>query len=195
MTTQSSKTLKITNGTPTLQPGVYQGGISVFDFTDSTKPVEIAFFDRGPIDAKQLITGGFWSAYWYNGKIIGSEMQRGLDIFELTPSAAITQNEIDAANTVHVDFENVQDQQKFVWPPSFALSRAYTDQLERWKGLSEAKVTAVRSALTAAEGMSGAARTAALSKLAAQVAGYVSGSSDAGRVNLLESSIRALSKS
>ncbi|HEY7896018.1 MAG TPA: hypothetical protein VIC24_14045, partial [Gemmatimonadaceae bacterium] len=66
--------------------GWYQGGISVFDFTDSAKPVEIAFFDRGPIDATQLMTGGFWSAYWYNGQIYGSEIARGIDLFRLTPS-------------------------------------------------------------------------------------------------------------
>ena len=64
--------------------GWYQGGLSVFDFTDSANPVEIAFFDRGPIDAKQLITGGFWSTYWYNGHIYGAEIARGIDIFRLT---------------------------------------------------------------------------------------------------------------
>ena len=75
----------------------YQGGVSVFDFTDSTKPVEIAYFDRGPIDAKNLITGGYWSTYWYNGRIYGSEISRGIDIFRLLPSEHLTQNEIDAA--------------------------------------------------------------------------------------------------
>src|SRR5437870_3128539 len=79
----------------------YQGGVSVFEWTDPAHPHEIAFFDRGPNDSTRAMGGGFWSVYWYNGKIYGSEMQRGLDVFELTPSAAITQNEIDAANTVH----------------------------------------------------------------------------------------------
>ena len=78
----------------------YQGGMSVFDFTDSTKPVEIAYFDRGPIDAKQLITGGYWSTYWYNGHIYGSEIARGLDVFKLMPSEHLSQNEIDAATLV-----------------------------------------------------------------------------------------------
>jgi hypothetical protein len=119
-------------------------------------------------------------------------MQRGLDIFELTPSAAISQNEIDAAKSVKFDFLNVQDQPKFVWPASFALSRAYTDQLERWKGLSGDKVTAIRTALSSADGMSGAARRDALNKLAGDVRGYESGSSDVGRVRLLESSLRDL---
>ena len=119
-------------------------------------------------------------------------MQRGLDIFELTPSGAITQNEIDAAMSVKFDFLNVQDQPKFVWPATFALSRAYTDQLERWKGLSADKVSAVRSALSSAEGMSGSGRRDALNKLAGDVRGYASGSSDVGRVRLLEASLRDL---
>ena len=75
----------------------YQGGISVMDFTDAEHPFEIAYFDRGPIDPNILILGGDWSAYWYNGHIYASEIARGLDIFELTPTANLTQNEIDAA--------------------------------------------------------------------------------------------------
>ena len=117
----------------------YQGGISVFDWTDVEHPKEIAFFDRGPIDATRLVSGGSWSAYWYNGVIVSSEIARGLDIYELVPSGLITQNEIDAAKTVHFDYLNAQDQQKFVWPPSFALARAYLDQLERSKGLRPAR--------------------------------------------------------
>ena len=110
----------------------YQGGISVFDWTDAAHPKEIAFFDRGPIDSTKLVAAaGSWSAYWYNGVIVSSEIARGLDIFELTPSAFISQNEIDAAKTVHFDYLNTQGQPKLVWPPSFALARAYVDQLER----------------------------------------------------------------
>ena len=88
----------------------YQGGISMFEWTDPSHPHEIGFFDRGPNDANRLITGGYWSAYWYNGHIYGSEIDRGLDVFDLVPSGAITQNEIDAANTVQMPFLNVQDQ-------------------------------------------------------------------------------------
>ena len=84
----------------------YQGGVSVFDFTDSAQPFEIAYFDRGPVDAKQLITAGHWSSYWYNGYIYGTEMARGLDVFRLTPSEHLSQNEIDAARLVRYD--NVQ---------------------------------------------------------------------------------------
>ena len=170
----------------------YQGGASVFEWTDPRHPHEIAFFDRGPNDSTRLRGGGYWSAYWYNGHIIGSEMQRGLDVFELTPSAAISQNEIDAANSIHFDFLNVQDQPKFVWPATFALSRAYTDQLERWRGLSADRVAAVRSGLAGAEGMSGSGRREALNTLAGQVGGYVSGSRDPQRVRWLETSIRDL---
>jgi len=170
----------------------YQGGISIFEWTDPAHPHEIAYFDRGPNDSTTLKGGGYWSAYWYNGKIVGSEMQRGLDIFELTPSGAISQNEIDAAKSVQMTFENVQDQPKFVWPATFALSKAYTDQLERWHGLSADQVASVRSALSSAESASGSARKDALSKLAGQVHGYVGASSDPNRVRWLEQSVKDL---
>ncbi len=172
----------------------YQGGASVFEWTDPKHPHEIAFFDRGPNDGTRLMGGGFWSVYWYNGQIIGSEMERGLDIFELTPSAAISQNEIDAAKTVRFPFLNVQDQPKFVWPASFALSRSYTDQLERWKGLSADKVTAVRSALSRAESAGGTARRDALMALSAQVRSYEGSSTDPQRVQWLAASISDLAK-
>jgi hypothetical protein len=170
----------------------YQGGLSVFEWSDPAHPHELAFFDRGPNDSTRAMGGGFWSAYWYNGHIVGSEMQRGLDVFELTPSGAITQNEIDAAKTVQWSFLNVQDQPRIVWPASFPLSRAYTDQLERWKGLSATQVSAVRDGLRSAEGASGAARRDALLKLANQVRGYESGSSDVVRVRWLTQSISDL---
>jgi len=170
----------------------YQGGLSIFEWTDPAHPHEIAFFDRGPNDSTRAMGGGFWSTYWYNGKIVGSEMQRGLDIFELTPSAAISQNEIDAAKSVQMSFENVQDQPKFVWPASFALSKSYTDQLERWHGLSADQVSSVRSALSSAESASGSARKDALNKLAGQVHGYIGGSTDPNRVQWLEQSVKDL---
>jgi hypothetical protein len=101
----------------------YQGGVSVMDFTDAAHPVEIAYFDRGAIDPKTMILGGDWSAYWYNGYIYGSEIARGLDVFKLTPSKFLTQNEIDAANLVHVNELNVQNQQKIVWPSQLTVAR------------------------------------------------------------------------
>ncbi len=173
----------------------YQGGLSIFEWTDPAHPHEIGFFDRGPNNGTRLMGGGFWSAYWYNGKIIGSEMRRGLDIFELTPSPAISQNEIDAAHTVTFPFLNVQDQPRFVWPATFALSRSYTDQLERWHGLSADKISTIRAGLSAAEGMNGSARHDALNTLAGQVGGYGSGSADPARVQWLTTSIKDLANS
>ena len=124
--------------------GWYQGGISIFDWTDPSNPVEIAYHDRGPVREDRAVLGGSWSVYWYNGLIINSEIARGLDIFELTPSPWLTQNEIDAANTVRFDYLNAQGQPYITWPPSFALARAYLDQLERDSGLSGYRIEEVR---------------------------------------------------
>ena len=170
----------------------YQGGISVFDFTDPRNPREIAFFDRGPVDAARIAGGGSWSAYWYNGVIVSSEISRGLDILELTPSEFLTQNEIDAARSVRMDYLNSQGQPQFAWTPSFALARAYVDQLERSRGLSAARIGAVRQALQAAERASGAARTTALTRLATSVEGDAAGSSDAAKVRMLAGAVRDL---
>ena len=109
----------------------YQGGVSVMDFTDSSHPKEIAFFDRGPLDEKKLITGGYWSSYWYNGRIYGSEMSRGVDVFRLTPGDQLTQNEIDAASTVQAKSFNVQHQDKVTFPAARVVAMAYVDQLVR----------------------------------------------------------------
>ena len=127
--------------------GWYQGGISVFDFTDSAKPVEIAYFDRGPLDAKNLITGGYWSAYWYNGQIYASEIARGMDVFRLTPSEFLSANELAAANLVRFEEFNSQNQPRVTWPPSFVVAKAYVDQMERAGTLDAARITALRAAL------------------------------------------------
>ena len=129
----------------------YQGGISVMDFTDAAHPMEIAYFDRGPIDPKTLILGGDWSAYWYNGNIYGSEIARGLDVFELTPSKFLTQNEIDAAKTVQVSELNVQNQEKIVWANKLIVAKAYVDQLERSKSLPATQISDLRQAIQKAE--------------------------------------------
>jgi hypothetical protein len=129
----------------------YQGGISVMDFTDAEHPVEIAYFDRGPIDPNILLLGGHWSAYWYNGHIYASEIARGLDIFELSPSEFLTQNEIDAAKTVRVAELNVQNQQRIEWPRRLVVAKAYLDQLERSQALPADQVTTVRNAIQSAE--------------------------------------------
>src|SRR5262249_23708785 len=148
-------------------------------------PKEIAYFDRGPIDTTRIVAGGSWSAYWYNGNIFSSEIARGLDILELTPNGQLTQNEIDAAKTVHFAEMNVQGQPKFVWPPSFALARAYLDQLARSNGLSSGRVSAVSQALANAEKASGASRRDALNALATQLDADAGSSSDAGKVRKL----------
>jgi hypothetical protein len=129
----------------------YQGGVSVFDFTDSTRPVEIAYFDRGPLDAKQLITGGYWSTYWYNGHIYGAEIARGLDVFRLTPSEHLSVNEIAAAAEVRQGEFNAQQQTKIVWPASSATARAYLDQLARTRGIGAERAKQIAALLQRAD--------------------------------------------
>ncbi|HET9986818.1 MAG TPA: hypothetical protein VFQ38_24795 [Longimicrobiales bacterium] len=170
----------------------YQGGISVFDWTDPAHPKEIAYFDRGPVDAAKLDPAGSWSAYWYNGYIYSSEIARGLDVFELKPNPLLTQNEIDAAKLVHFDELNVQDQPQLVWPASFVVARAYVDQLERSHGLDAARIAAVRSALASAEKASGSERASALTALATQLDSDAQGSSDAAKVRLLAGEARRI---
>jgi hypothetical protein len=172
--------------------GFYQGGITVFDWTDPAHAHEIAFFDRGPIDGTRLVSGGSWSVYWYNGHIVSSEIARGLDIYELQPSAYLSQNEIDAARTVHLDYLNTQGQPHFTWPATFVLSRAYLDQLARSNGLSADRRAAILKTLNDAEKQSGDARKSSLTSLATSVAADANGSSDAPKVRMLAESIRNL---
>jgi hypothetical protein len=129
----------------------YQGGVSVVDFTDPAQPFEIAYFDRGPIDPKMLVLGGEWSAYWYNGYIYGSEIARGLDVFELTASKFLTQNEIDAAKSVKMPDLNVQDQKKIEWPSQLVIAQAYVDQLSRSQALPARQISVLRKAIESAE--------------------------------------------
>jgi hypothetical protein len=129
----------------------YQGGISVMDFTDPANPFEIAYFDRGPIDPKILVLGGYWSAYWYNSYIYGSEIARGLDVFELTPTKFLTQNEIDAAKAVRLAELNVQNQPKIEWPAQLVVAKAYLDQLSRSQALPPRRIARLRKAIQSAE--------------------------------------------
>jgi LVIVD repeat len=170
----------------------YQGGISVFDWTDPKHPKEIAFFDRGPVDSTRMEGGGSWSSYWYNGVIVSSEISRGLDIFELVPSALISRNEIDAAKSVKLDYLNVQGQPKLVWPATFSLPRAYLDQLERSKGMDTGRIAEVRTALAAAEKASDSARMKALTDLATRLEGEAAGAKDPAKVRLLAGAVRKL---
>jgi len=170
----------------------YQGGLSVFDWTDPAKPVEIAYFDRGPVSATEPVSGGYWSTYWYNGHIYGSEMARGLDVFSLTPSAFLSQNEIDAANSVRMDYFNVQGQSKIVWPTTFALARAYLDQLERSNGLAGEEISAAREALAAAEKGSDTERRDELNKLASRLETASGSATDAAKVRTLTETVQRL---
>jgi len=173
----------------------YQGGISIFDWTDPAHPKEIAYHDRGPMDSTKMVSGGTWSAYWYNGNIYSSEMSRGLDVFALKPSGLLTQNEIDAAKTVHLDYLNAQSQPKASWPASFVVARAYVDQLARGNGLSGSRVSALRAALASAEAAAGPARQTALTGLANQLDADSQGSSDAARIRKLAEVVRGIAGS
>jgi hypothetical protein len=117
------------------------------------------------VDEKQLRIGGYWSTYWYNGYIYGSEMMRGLDIFRLLPSEHLSQNEIDAANLIKFTELNVQHQPKIVWPASFVVAKAYIDQLTRAKAMPQDRATALVTAMDRAEKSSGNQRKEAVTEL------------------------------
>jgi hypothetical protein len=165
----------------------YQGGVSVFDFSDSSKPYEIAFFDRGPIDAKNLMTGGFWSTYWYNGQIYGAEMARGLDVLKLLPSEYLSQHEIDAASQLKFDTFNAQDQPKAVWPATPTVAKAYVDQLTRSKGFDAAKAQAVTAAIDKKDKSALDTLASSLETDAASAAGP-----DAARMKALAATLKSL---
>ena len=132
----------------------YQGGVSVVDFTDSANPVEIAYFDRGPVDEEELISAGYWSTYWYGGYIYGTEIARGLDVFALEPSDYLTENEIAAASLKETDLTvNAQTQQRVVWPDVPVVALAYLDQLLRSNVISSARADQLSSVLASAQGL------------------------------------------
>jgi hypothetical protein len=126
----------------------YQGGISVVDFTDSANPVEIAYFDRGPIDAGEMVFGGYWSTYWYKGKVYGTETVRGIDVLSLVPSEYLTENEIAAAVLAEQGARfNPQQQFRVSWPAEPVVARAYLDQLERSESMRDSTVAGMTAAL------------------------------------------------
>jgi hypothetical protein len=161
----------------------------VIDFTDSSKPFEIAYFDRGPVDAKQLITAGQWSAYWYNGYIYGAEMARGIDVFRLKPSQFLSQNEIDAAALAKADEFNAQEQPKVSWPASPVVARAYVDQLARTNAIDAARASALRTAIDR-----GASAKAQLATLAGELstAAASAGKIDAARMKSLAATLTGI---
>ena len=170
----------------------YQGGISVFDWTDPANPFEIASFDRGPVDSTRMVMGGSWSVYWYNGAMISSEIARGLDIAELVPSEFVSQNEIDAAKTVKWSYLNAQGQPKITWPPSFSLSKAFADQIERKKCMTPSRLSEVRETLTRAERARGAQRSTILNGLATQLQSEAQSTCDDGKIEKLRKSVSDL---
>ena len=185
--------------------GWYQGGVNVIDFTDPDDPFEIAYFDRGPVDAPPVegdtaqrgrgTIGGSWGAYWYNGMIYSSELARGLDVLELLPSEYISANEIAAAKLVRWDEFNPQSQPQITWPAAFPVVRSYLDQLERVQGLPGQRLGAIDRALIAAEGQRGAARSRALVTLADEVERDVANATDKERVRAMAHEIRRLAGS
>ena len=185
-------------GRDIMEQAWYQGGLSMFDFTDAKNPVEIAYFDRGPVYPDKLVIGGYWSTYYYNGYIYGSEIMRGLDIFALVASDQLSQNEIDAAALVKWGELNVQEQTPITWPASFVVAKAYVDQLVRSKAMATARADSLRAAMDRAEKSTGAARTSAVTELktaATQLktdAGKVTGR-DAQRMKALADVITARS--
>jgi len=191
--------------------GWYQGGVSVMEFTDPDHPQELAFFDRGPIDpppgadvpappqaqggrGNRGTIGGSWGAYYWNGHIYSSELDRGFDILELTPSDQLSKNEIEAAKLVRFAQYNPQSQPKIEWPAAFPVVRSYLDQLVRGNGLAAERTTAIASALDAAERQAGKARRDALNALAKQVDKDVSGAKDPERVKAMAAVIKDLAK-
>ena len=165
----------------------YQGGLSVMDFTDAAHPFEIAYFDRGPIDAKTMVLGGDWSGYWYNGMIYGSEIARGIDVFKLVPSKFLSQHEIDAANQVRFNELNVQDQPKITWPANFVVARAYVDQLQRSNALTSKQVSTLEAMMSKAESSHGkdAARLSGMGTTLEAQAGSAKMPADAARLHAL----------
>jgi hypothetical protein len=190
--------------------GWYQGGVSVMEFTDPDHPKELAYFDRGSIDPPRDVDaplptgpggrpqrgtiGGSWGAYWWNGLIYSSELDRGFDILELQPSEELSANEIAAAKLVKWREYNPQSQPKIEWPAAFPVVRSYLDQLVRWNGLAQTRTSAIASALDAAEKQRGRARRNALNALATQVDKDVAGAKDPERVKTMAAAIRDLAR-
>lgn len=170
----------------------YQGGISVFDWTDASNPVEIAFHDRGPVNGERMLMGGSWSVYYYNGTIVSSEIARGLDLFKLTPSPFLTQNEIDAANSVKLEYLNTQGQPKYSWPSTYALANAYVDQLHRDGEMEDESIAMVRQTLANAKANPGSKASKLLSELAETVSGMASTTGNPDKVQMLADTVSDL---
>ena len=164
----------------------YQGGISVFDFTDSANPQEIAYFDRGPIDEEELVLGGYWSSYWYGGRIYATEIQRGLDVFALSPSEHLSENEIAAAVLANQGrLFNPQQQFPVTWPAEPVVARAYVDQFRRGSAVPAATLDDISGALdVAASRLASGARDQSLAARLESLASGLSQNRNADAVTL-----------
>ena len=178
----------------------YQGGLSVIDFTDSSRPFEIAYFDRGPIHEDALVLGGYWSAYWYRGRIYGTEIARGLDVFALEPSEFLTASEIAAAELANQgEVFNPQQQHPVSWPAEPVVARAYIDQLLRSGAMDEAASAPLTTALeAAASALAGGDRdrklARALRRLAKDLSGPREASATARRQRALARTLKGIAK-
>ena len=200
-------------GRDLMTQGWYQGGVNVIDFTDADHPFEVAYFDRGSIDPSPAAAdvpvpppaqtppaggrargtiGGSWGAYYWNGFVYSSELDRGFDVIALTPSEQLSANEIAAAKLVRFVQYNPQSQPRLEWPAAFPVVRSYLDQLVRGQGLAAHRSTSIDQALTSAEQQSGRARRRTLTALAAEVDKDLAGASDAARVRAMAAEIRRL---
>ncbi len=153
----------------------YQGGLSISDFTDSSNVREIAYFDRGPVNAERQSQGGYWSVYWYNGRIYGTEIARGLDVLTLTPSEHLTANEIAAAQMAD-EGGTVNPQQQFPvkWPAHPVVAKAYLDQLARDNAMPVEMMAQLTTALDQATPLvEGGTRDAALARSISGMAGQI----------------------
>ena len=168
----------------------YQGGISVFDYTDPKNPIEIAFHDRGPVSADEMASGGSWSIYWYNGVLVNSEISRGLDIFQLKASPYLTENEIAASRTVELGQFNPQGQVQFDWPATYALAHAYLDQISRNRDMTVEEISAARRSLNESERLSGTRQGEILRTLAERIGSQTINSSD--KVDKFTDTVRRL---
>jgi hypothetical protein len=174
----------------------YQGGLSVVDFSDTANPVEIGYFDRGPIATQTspnaLNLGGLWSTYWYNGRVYGTEIARGFDTFGLVPSEMVSENELAAAAEVELDEFNAQHQLAIEWDPSFAVVGAYFDQAVRSGELQGGALTSTTRLIANAQKHADAGRTSAASSVLNDAADALPSTGDLGE---LQQALRDLADS
>ena len=163
----------------------YQGGVSIMDFSDPAKPVEIAYFDRGPINAERLYVGGSWSAYWLNGRIYSSEIARGLDVLRLTPTDQLSAAEIAAAEAIMSEEINPQLQTRVSWSDTPDVAQSYLDQLARGTALEAAVAAQAGTVVTGWRGGRVDKRAAGRLVTALRSAAEKAQPVDQGRLNAL----------